>query len=556
MSFLPIVSRELRVTSRRPGTYWTRLTAALAAIVVASLTWMILMRASPRETGFFLFMWLAIIAYVYCFLMGFVITADSLSEEKREGTLGLLFLTDLKGYDVVLGKLVATSISALYGLLAIFPVLGLPLLMGGVAPAEFARVMLVCADVLFLSVAVGILASSLCSDERKSMILAFIALFTLTALLPALGAWVMAKRHLVNPPPWLMLPSPGFAAFAAFDEPNRMLARAKYDHFYESILTIHALAWAALLLACYIVPRSWRDKPRSAAQIRHRAAWQGWAYGPRPVRDAFRRQLLAINPFYWLAARDRFKVTLVWLMLLAVAIIWLVGLVKWPTDFRDAPVYVMTAVVLHSLLKIWIAMESSRRFGADRRSGALELLLSTPLSVPEILRGQMRALARQFGWAIALVFFVDLLFLGAILQRFPNDRESIIIWSAGMAVFLIDCLALGWVGMWLGLTSRKSSQAGTNALVRICVFPWLMLFGLVAGLAILDVMRIFSPRHLETGFFTGAWFLFSAATALYFGRSAYTRLHREFRILATQRVESRAVAWGRWLGKKAAQLRG
>ena len=29
-------------------------------------------------------------------------TADSLSAEKREGTLGLLFLTDLRGYDVVL----------------------------------------------------------------------------------------------------------------------------------------------------------------------------------------------------------------------------------------------------------------------------------------------------------------------------------------------------------------------------------------------------------------------------------------------------------------------
>ena len=73
---------------------------------------------------------------MYCLLSGVWFTADCLSEEKREGTLGLLFLTDLKGYDVVLGKLVATSLNGLYAVLAAVPILALPLLMGGVAPGE------------------------------------------------------------------------------------------------------------------------------------------------------------------------------------------------------------------------------------------------------------------------------------------------------------------------------------------------------------------------------------------------------------------------------------
>ena len=46
-------------------------------------------------------------AFGLCLLAGVLLTADCLSEEKREGTLGLLFLTDLKGYDVVLGKFMA-----------------------------------------------------------------------------------------------------------------------------------------------------------------------------------------------------------------------------------------------------------------------------------------------------------------------------------------------------------------------------------------------------------------------------------------------------------------
>lgn len=34
MTFLPIVARELRVTARRAGTYWSRLTVALVAMFI------------------------------------------------------------------------------------------------------------------------------------------------------------------------------------------------------------------------------------------------------------------------------------------------------------------------------------------------------------------------------------------------------------------------------------------------------------------------------------------------------------------------------------------
>ena len=62
-------------------------------------------RKSPRDTGLALFIALSAIAYIYSLRAGALSTADCVSEEKREGTLGLLFLTDLKSYDIVLGKL-------------------------------------------------------------------------------------------------------------------------------------------------------------------------------------------------------------------------------------------------------------------------------------------------------------------------------------------------------------------------------------------------------------------------------------------------------------------
>ena len=82
-------------------------------------------------------------------------TADCLSSEKREGTLGFLFLTDLKAYDVVAGKLASSSLSAAYGLLAVMPVLTIPMLLGGVTIWDVARLGLVLANTLFFAMSLA-----------------------------------------------------------------------------------------------------------------------------------------------------------------------------------------------------------------------------------------------------------------------------------------------------------------------------------------------------------------------------------------------------------------
>src|SRR5437016_6196807 len=139
MAILPIVERELRIAARRAGTYWTRCLAAAAV----TMLWLVLLVGSrvpsPAQLGHHLLNALGALALGASMLAGVFLTSDCLSEEKREGTLGLLFLTDLKGYDVVLGKMVAASVHACFGLLALLPILGLPLMMGGVSGAEFWR---------------------------------------------------------------------------------------------------------------------------------------------------------------------------------------------------------------------------------------------------------------------------------------------------------------------------------------------------------------------------------------------------------------------------------
>ena len=127
-----------------------RFGGAAAGLVLCAWIMLIPSFRSPQRLGTVLFHTVAVATF-FTRAGGAIGTSDCLSEEKREGTLGLLFLTDLKGYDIVLGKLVATSINAFYAMLAIFPVMAISLLAGGVGGAEFWRVVMVAVNNLFFS---------------------------------------------------------------------------------------------------------------------------------------------------------------------------------------------------------------------------------------------------------------------------------------------------------------------------------------------------------------------------------------------------------------------
>src|SRR5437016_11967975 len=234
MTFLPIVERELRVAARRRGTYLLRFLLALVALVF----WFLLLvsaRSSSAEKGQILFTAIGIIALGFSLLAGVFLTADCLSEEKREGTLGLLFLTELKGYDVVLGKLMATSLHAFYGLLAILPLLALPLLMGGVTAGQFWRISLVLIATLLLSLSAAMLVSALSRDTRQAMAGSLLVLLAFAGILPVLW-WLKAWLYRGASWDFLLWPSPPYLFSRAFD--TYFGFRAGAHQFWASLLTI------------------------------------------------------------------------------------------------------------------------------------------------------------------------------------------------------------------------------------------------------------------------------------------------------------------------------
>ena len=129
MNVGPVIKRELQAQARQPLTHWSR-AGAVPAMLAAVLLFAVNNDFSPGAGAnllTYLHGWLFLSIWVFVPTL----TADCLSRERREGTLGLLFLTNLKPFDIVLAKATAHALRAFMLWVASVPVLTLPFIIGG-----------------------------------------------------------------------------------------------------------------------------------------------------------------------------------------------------------------------------------------------------------------------------------------------------------------------------------------------------------------------------------------------------------------------------------------
>ena len=195
---------------------------------------------------------------------------------------------------------------------------------------------------------------------------------------------------------------------------------------------------------------------------------------------------------------------------------------------------VFSAYGLHILLKCFIAMRAVRRLSEDRLSGALELLLVTPLQPRDILSGQRRAL-RRFFWAPSawlVLLNAALIFLihdSAGLGMGTSDRRIFtIIFLCGILALLADSFALSSIGMEQGVRGKRQPRAVLATLGRVLLPNWLGAFLLVfvaqSGKGISDT---------GWGILITSWFLLGLGIDLVLGLRAKRRLQRRFREIAS-----------------------
>jgi hypothetical protein len=473
MTFLPIVERELRVAARSRGTYYIRMATALVALLIGGgfLIAGLLMRAAGASPGvaagddmFYALSWYL---FLICLLAGLFLAADCLSVERREGTLGFLFLTDLRGYDIVLGKLLAVSLKAFYGLLSVFPILGLSLMLGGITGGEFARICLALANALWFSITTALWVSSRSELSHRATIQTFLLLILLAVVLPGCSA-------VFSDSAWLS----SICSVSPF-EPFYFAQAANYlrqaGGFWTSLVVSNLAGWLFVGLASWRLPRFLEAPPARQTA----GSWRGLLTGDLSLGGIKRRpELLDINPVLWLMEDSRGLRWLIW-GLSGVGSVLVLACAAFG-DFGENGLIAASyaARPFYFLLQVLFAIQACRFFSEARRTGTLEILGATPLADKTIYAGLWLFLKRQFVWPVVVLMSAEILSAGVsvCLGRSHENVGGMVfsfLWISALpiATAIVDFFAIGWFGIWLSLTGKKPQSAAGLTILFVILLP-------------------------------------------------------------------------------------
>jgi ABC-type transport system involved in multi-copper enzyme maturation permease subunit len=201
----PIFARECLTLPRRTRHYVTR-TAYLGALWVLGLTiWQASVgweqTASLGDLARFGLLQFQMLVYVQALLVLFfaaLSSASTITQEKDRRTFVLLLLTDLRNYEIVLGKLLGSLLQIGLLLLGTLPLYCLNMLLGGVSGAQVVQALVVLAAIALAAGSLGGLVALWRDKTFQSLALTVLCLVLYLcavqalAALPLLGSWVPA----------------------------------------------------------------------------------------------------------------------------------------------------------------------------------------------------------------------------------------------------------------------------------------------------------------------------------------------------------------------------
>jgi ABC-type transport system involved in multi-copper enzyme maturation permease subunit len=449
----PVLHRELRAAARNWSTYWLRVIAGLGisllllgVLIGETVRWG---GAGGLPSGF---LGGILLAGFHSGLMLFfafacpVATADTLARERREGTLGLLFLTTLTPLDVVVGKTVAHVLRMFALWMAMLPFLAIPFLLGGVGPADFGRALGAEFSIVLAGLAAGFMATSRARTWLGAVgvaaiwMIGFLMLLAMVCLVCFLT--VAHLRSPATPIPWEAWPAIPFGiAFASTGAgavqsagavmgavPGWVLEGANVGVCGMMVVAVGIFGMSAWL-AAHLLNNQQQHERHGVGQRPERVLTL------KDERRRFRkRRWLDINPVLWL---ESIGPALSWLRLgLPVLVILVFLLSLWgrseDRDFEYVMMFVSPALLMVQAL---LAAGSFRR---EIEEGTFEILLVTPLPPESLVSGRRWALIVGMGPG---------LILSELLILLGKDQVETWEWSLHASLVFSTWLTLPWVGI-------------------------------------------------------------------------------------------------------------
>lgn len=510
----PIFAREWLTVPRRANHYVIR-SAYLGLLWVLGWTaWQATVGWSQMATladnarfGVLFFQIATLVQLILLPFLAAVSAASAVTTEKDRRTFVLLLITDLRSYEIVLGKLFGSLLQILLLILGMIPILAMIMLLGGVAPMQVWQATLILAATCLAAGALGNLIALWRDKTFQALALTVLFLVLYLCVVQGLGAIPV----LAGLQTWL---GP-FQALQSVLEPRleagSVIAPAYIFTAVMVLISVLLTTWGMMRLRVWNPsgePIQQRERPEDEQIDRAKAH-----AAPGAVRGVW------ANPILWREIRTRaygrkpLLVKIAYFIVLGLVCYYALSSV-WRSaagrpDFAAAEGLVPVGIL--SLLLI--AAQAVTAITSERDTGALDLLLVTDLTPKEFIFGKLWGIlynTKEFFLPplILAVVYAVLGLLGTPPVRHPEllaykNVEALA--SIGIATLIVLTFATV-LGVHVGLRTENSRLAVLQTLATV--------FFLSVGTLICMYLILINGRF-EVQWFSFSIFIFAGIGGLW-----------------------------------------
>lgn len=435
-----------------------------------------------------------------------IFTASAVIDEKREGTLQGLLLSELEARHILVGKLLGRMAQLGLWLLVGMPLFALMAGFGGVEPITLLYLGIGLILPVYALTGISLLASVWCQQTRDAVVAVYVLVVFGWVLVEVVGG---PLRYLN--PLWVLEPAWGALGSQDLKEATRRLILGS--------LAWGALGTGALLLATLQLTSVYRKEIENV----RKAQW--FSMEREPVEE---------DPIGWreqhvegLAINSTFRRVPSWLAIVLVVILSSAAslLVLYGSMARGATVeevaqallqlnvrkvsllmpsasnwFHFQGVVVLLLASLIVGVRSAGAFAGERERHTWEAVLLTPLSAKQIVRGKLWGILRASSWYL-LAYAAPAITFSALAG--PYGLVVTLTWLAatGMAMYFMGACGL-WCSVrsgssWRSLLMTKLIGFGGGLVVLVLSAP-----GIAAVVGILLLMLFFVDVVLNTNLFS------------------------------------------------------
>lgn len=462
MNVWPVLTREVREVSRQPSTHRLRLVAMIAFLALYGV--LAAEGALVTDNGGRAFAAMHVTLFLGTWVLVPLMAADCLSRERREGTIGLLFLTPLKALDIVAAKSILHALRGVSLWLSVVPVLTIAFLVGGVSWQQASAAVLLDLSALFLALGAGLMGSAWSKSWGQAIVRSLLVAALLLGVFLFIQGWFAFNwvGRAMGVPPYAILPdvnstfwlggtmvvgSPD-ALYGIWYVPGRGIP-VTFSVQLVAVAGVTAfVSLLALVLVGLIAARkvqgSWQEEPRSRLRQTVERELTKPILG-KGVLKKWLRHALNRNPVGWLEQRT-VAGRMVMFGWLAIVIGVFTGIVAqlgfWSSFMFSRRGFDLISVLLAFPFLVSMTATAAGSFRRERENGVLELLLVSPLDEWRIVWGRVRGLYVQFlpaaillvaGWCYIFTF-----------PRMEFDPRS-------MIYFVVSFCCIPWIALYFSL---------------------------------------------------------------------------------------------------------